>query len=224
LLLQCQRHCEKPSREGGGLSKERVQKLLADLNEDQAACSDKERVTWIDDYRQRVLDDIRRCGFTLSEIKEQEAWPTLGRYVNEKQPRGVTTSHQDFLKTFTHLEWRQYSALSHGTYEAFAGNFGAVPLGAYFLTDFLPHENRAIAEESYARFLSVHIGIASAVLLAAITEIQAHCRFDGARINERICEIWAKLLPHSFVKELHDGRYCKLMKERGITAIGATQA
>jgi hypothetical protein len=56
------------------------------------------------------------------------------------------------------------------------------------------------------------------VLLCLITELQAHCRFDGARINERICKVWEALLPLFEAKELYDGRYLKLMQEKGIAA------
>jgi len=47
-------------------------------------------------------------------------------------------------------------------------------------------------------------------------EVQAHCRFDGANINDRICNVWAALLPFPETKELYDGRYSTLMKDPGI--------
>src|SRR5258708_245801 len=87
---------------------------------------------------------LRASGFTLSEITDMKAkdlWPTFGVYINTKQA-GTFTETQLFLKTFAHLEWRQYSALSHGAYEAFIGTLGYIPVGAYYLNDFLEHEQR----------------------------------------------------------------------------------
>jgi hypothetical protein len=51
-----------------------------------------------------------------------------------------------------------------------------------------------------------------------LTEIQAHCRFDGANINERICKVWAALMAFQVTRELYDERYSALMKDRGLHA------
>jgi len=55
-------------------------------------------------------------------------------------------------------------------------------------------------------------------LISVVTELQAYFRFDdaGARINERIHEVWNALLPTFTIKELYDERYAKLMKDGGI--------
>jgi hypothetical protein len=143
-------------------------------------------------------------------------WQTLGQYVRRKGSGASLTDRQEFLKTFTHMEWRQYSALSHGAYEGFIGFVGPVPAGAYYITDFLPHEQRPKVDASYDVYLSLHIGRAAAVLLCLITELQAYCKFDGANINERICKLWETLMPLFDAKELYDGRYSQLMKMRGI--------
>jgi hypothetical protein len=166
----------------------------------------------------RALVDrlIRMSGFTLDDVMKQRPWPTLGAYILPKRPGAVLTEHQEFLRTFTYLGWRQYSALSHGAYEAFSGTLGHVPVGAYYVTDFLPHETRPKVEESYELFVSTHIGRAATVLLCLITELQAYCLFDEANINERICNVWEALLPLFEAKELYDGRYRKLMADKGI--------
>jgi len=158
-------------------------------------------------------------GFTIEEVtqlKKHEMWQTFGMYINTMQPGGTRTETQQFLKTFAHLEWRQYSALSHGAYEAFIGTLGEVPVGAYYMNDFLDHEIRDKLDDTYHLFLSTHIGRSATVLLCVLTEVQAHCGFDEHKINERICKIWAALMPFPETKELYDGRYSKLMKERGI--------
>ena len=66
--------------------------------------------------------------------------------------------------------------------------------------------------------ISLHIARVAAILLCMLTEVQAYCRFEGAQINHRLHKVWNVLLQVSEVKELHDGRYEELMKERGINA------
>jgi hypothetical protein len=50
--------------------------------------------------------------------------------------------------------------------------------------------------------------------------MQAYFRFDddGARINERIHEMWDALMPVLEVKELYDERYAQLMKDNRINS------
>jgi hypothetical protein len=163
---------------------------------------------------------IRMSNFTLDEVmqvKKRDLWPTFGKYIDRRQPGGVLTENQEFLKTFARLEWRQYSALSHGAFEAFIGTLlGDVPIGAYYVNDFLPWDRRDQVDESFFLFMSTHLGRAATVLLCLVTELQLHCRFDGANINERICGIWDALVPFPATKELYDKRHVKLMQEKGI--------
>lgn len=128
----------------------------------------------------------------------------------------MRSANQQFLKTFTYMEWRRYSGLSHGASEAFIGMLGMVPIGAYFMDDFVAREVRDKLDGTYDLFVSAHIGRSSSVLLCMLTEVQASCKFDGADINDRICKIWGALLPLPETKELYDGRYGELMRNRGI--------
>ena len=96
------------------------------------------------------------------------------------------------------------------------GFAGPLPVGAYYISDFLPHAERPKVDSSYDMFLSMHIGRAATVLLCMITELQAYFRFDGARINERISKLWETLIPLFEANELYEGRYSQLMKVRGI--------
>jgi hypothetical protein len=50
--------------------------------------------------------------------------------------------------------------------------------------------------------------------------MQAYFRFDddGARINERIHEMWDALMPVLEVKELYDERYAQWMKDNRINS------
>jgi hypothetical protein len=95
---------------------------------------------------------------------------------------------------------------------------GHESLGTYFVLDALSHGLRPRVEENYPKFVTRHIARAALILLCTVTEIQAHCRFDGANIDaRRICKLWEVLLPLSETKELYAGRYSDLMKEKGIT-------
>jgi hypothetical protein len=191
--------------------------MLKDLDEDDRRYGGQ--ANW-DSYvaERRDLTDklMRMSGFTAKQVKDQKPWPTLGKYLDQRGPGATVTAHQQFLRTFTYLGWRQYSALSHGAYEAFAGTLGNLPVGSYYINDFLPHDVRPKVENSYELFVSAHLGRAATVLLCMITELQAYCRFDGANINERIRKVWEPLLPLFEAKELYDGRYAKLMAEKGI--------
>jgi hypothetical protein len=208
---------QNPAEKGPAYRKSGLRRVLNDLNEDhQAHLGEPEWDAWFNERRPVVEQLIRNSGFTLDDVEKQPSWQTLGAYINTKQHGGVLSDHQAFLKTFTHLGWRQYSALSHGAYEAFAGTLGHVPIGAYYMSDFMPHDSRPKVDESYELFVSTHIGRAATVLLCIITELQAYCRFDGANINERIRKIWDALTPLFEAKELYDGRYSQLMLERRI--------
>ena len=142
-------------------------------------------------------------------------WPTMGKYLNSG-PGGTSTDHQKFLKTFTYMGWRQYSALAHGAYEAFIGVMGPVPLGAYFLKDHLSHELRSRVDESYEQLLSTHIARSAVVLVSTVTELQLRCRIPEHGINERISEVWKAILPLSEAHELYTERYARLMRDAGI--------
>lgn len=196
-------------------------KVLTDLDElQQRYAGQRKWSSYVAGRRKVVKFQLRQSGFTLAEIKamkKQDLWPTLGAYALQPRKGGTFTAHQQFLQKFTYADWRQYSALSHGAFEAFAGLLGDMPVGSYYAEKLLPHELRPKIEESYGSFLSMHMARAATVLLCLITELQAYCRFVGHKINERICKIWETLMPMFATKELHDGRYKKLMAERGIS-------
>jgi hypothetical protein len=208
---------EDPVGKGAAYRKSGIKRTLDDLEADrQAYAGQPEWDEWVNSRRGPVELLIRMSGFTLDDVMKQPMWPTLGTYLRLKS--GVTPSdNQQFLKTFTHLEWRQYSALSHGAYEAFIGTLGNVPVGSYYVQDFLPHDDRPKVDASYDLFLSTHLGRAATVLLCLLTEVQAYCRFDGAHINERICAVWQAMIPLFEAKEVYDGRYSKLMADKGIS-------
>src|SRR5262249_33190687 len=158
-----------------------LKRVLNDLEEEHNEhLGEPEWEAWYAE-RRRLIETylIRPSGFTLTEVENQSMWPTLGTYVRSRTTDESIANHQKFLRSFTHLAWRQYSALSHGAYEAFTGLLGPVPVGAYYMRDFLPHEDRPKVDQSYDLFVSTHIGRAAIVLLCIITELQAYCRFEG---------------------------------------------
>jgi hypothetical protein len=71
----------------------------------------------------------------------------------------------------------------------------------------MPPDDRPKIDETFQRILFIHIGRAAGVLLCIVTEVQAYFKFDdnGARINERIHEIWNALIPVPEIKELTTG-------------------
>lgn len=210
---------QDPIQKGPEYRKSGLRKMLDDLDDDERDYSgDPKWDAYVIERRKLVEFLIRTSGFTLDEVRQAAQWRTFGRYISERQPGGALTDHQKFLKRFAHMHWRQYSALSHGTYEAFAGFLGDVPVGAYYLKDFLSHEDRPKIDETYDIFLSTQLGRAATVLLCTITEIQAYCRFDGANINIRIWQIWQALVPLFYAKELYDSRYRELMADRGLVS------
>jgi hypothetical protein len=212
---------EDPAAKGPQYRKSGLHATLRDLDADQQMYGGQPQWDeYVAERRGPVEMLIRGSGFTVAEVKnmpKHEAWPTFGSYVGKMQQGGTLTENQQFLKTFAHLEWRQYSALSHGAYEAFIGTMGHFPIGVYYMNDYCPHEMRKNIEESYDLFLTLHLGRAATVLLCMVTELQAHCRFSGYNINERICNVWSALLPLFEAKELYDARYRAMMKENGIS-------
>lgn len=169
---------------------------------------------WIASSRAFLYEDMRRNGFTLLEVSNAPQWPTLGRYIKSPQPGGTFSAHQQVLKLLNYGPWREYSALAHGTFD------GLLETAMPYIVDILPHEDRPKLEEVHPIKLGTHISQAAGVLLSVVTELQAYFRFDddGARINERIHEVWSALLPTFTVKKLYDERYAQLMKDKGIIA------
>jgi hypothetical protein len=56
---------------------------------------------WIKKNREALELGIRACGLRVADVKDQKMrWPTLGKYIADRQPGGALTSHQSFLKSF----------------------------------------------------------------------------------------------------------------------------
>lgn len=204
---------ENPGVNGRLFRESGFQKTYESLNADQNRFGGrKEWDEWLTKARAELDLAIRTCGLTTASIMgSKKVWPTLGTYVGNKQPGGTMTPNQEFLQRFLLGDWRQYSAMAHGAFE------GLLPVAMYYVTDTLPHESRPFVEgDAHARFTSLHISHAALTLLCIVTELQGYFKFDGARINERIHQIWSALMPVFDAKELHKDRYERFMKDRGI--------
>jgi hypothetical protein len=186
-------------------------KLLEALDEDQKRYGGRpDWDQWIKRGRDFFDFEVRRHNLTMVEVLAQPPWPTLGQYIGRQHKGGTYTRHQDFLRSLVYGPWREYSAIAHG------GSDGLTPIAVYFVSDSLTHEQRDDFETHHPRLLFMHLTRAAAMLLCMVTEVQAHFRFDGATINERICEVWSVLKPAFEVQELYGQRYEKLMKNAGI--------
>lgn len=186
---------------------------LAAFDEDAARYAGEPKWDeWIARGRAFLREDMRNSGFRESEVVKASQWPTLGRYIKAPESGGTFTPHQQSLKLLTYGPWREYSALAHATFD------GLLETAATYIVDMLPHEERPQVDRIHPIRLSTHISQAAGVLISVITELQAYFHFGdaGARISERIHEVWNALLPTFTVKELYEQRYAKLMQENGI--------
>jgi hypothetical protein len=163
---------------------------------------------WLQKYRQSLLLALRGDGFSLNDVMTSKKWPLLGTYLRENK-NVPFSDHQNFLKTLTFGFWREYSDYSHGTFQ------GLIKLGVLYVPD-VPHEYRDKVDEKSLSIIFGHMARAAAILLCILTELQAFFRFDGARINERLHEVWNALLGAPEIKELYDQRYAELMMDRRI--------
>jgi hypothetical protein len=151
-------------------------------------------------------------GITLEEVNSADFWPTLSRYLKPVGKDAPLTPHQRFLKKLTFGFWQEYSGMAHATFN------GLMPIAMFYTPDKIPHEDRdRFYNVNVEQMIATHVARAAGVLLCTLTEVQAHFRFDGARINERLHEVWDALLGVPEIKELHDGRYSELMKQKHIT-------
>jgi hypothetical protein len=205
---------DNPAANGVLFRKSGFHRALAALDVDEERYGGQAKWdTWIKKNRDGLDFGMRECGLTMSEVKAQTtSWPTLGKYISDRQPGGGFTPHQTFLKTFLFGDWRQYSAIAHGAFE------GLIPVAMYYVADSMVHEDRDKLDAIFPTIFSMHIPRIAAILLCIVTELQAYFGFDdnGARINQRIHEMWNALMPVFDVKALYDERYAQLMKDKRI--------
>jgi hypothetical protein len=182
---------QNPREMGRAYRKSGFRKALQDIDDDEQQYGGKpDWDLYLQKRRELTNFFVRMSGIPEAEVTTATPWLTLGRYVNSSP----STPHKEFLKKFTLLEWRQYSALSHAAFEAYMGE---IPASTFFVEDAIPHDQRPKVDDMYMAFLTKHLGRAATVLLCLVTEIQAYFRFEGADIDSRITKIWAALMGNS---------------------------
>jgi hypothetical protein len=168
-----------------------------------------------DDYIARLRSGIQYGmgldGITPEEVNTATIWPTLSRYLKPDGKDVPLTPHQEFLRKLTFGFWQEYSGMAHATFN------GLMPIAMFYAPDKIQHEDRdRFYNVNVEQMIATHVVRAAGVLLCMLTEVQAHFRFDGARINERLHEVWDALLTMPEIKELYDGRYGELMQQKNI--------
>jgi hypothetical protein len=203
---------KSPGMKGFQFRESGYKKMLESLDADEQRYGGNPK--W-DDYIARKRELLRSCmlrdGVTENEVRAAKTWPTLGAYLRVKKSASPTP-HQQFLKKLTYGFWQEYSGMAHATFE------GLLPTALFYTSKDIPHEYRSMVDDTLETTISIHIPRLSAVLLCMLTEVQAYFRFDGARINQRLHEVWNVLLVAPEVKELYDERYAQLMKDKGINS------
>jgi hypothetical protein len=163
---------QNPGVNGAWFRKSGYQKILAALDEDEKRYGGQSRWdSWIAKSRDGLHHGMHIDGISMPDVLATKAWPTLGKYINDKQPGGTSTPHQDFLKTFAYGNWREYSAMAHGAFE------GLLLVAMHYTADSMLHDERHKIDEAHPKILSLHIARAAAILLCIITELQAHFRW-----------------------------------------------
>jgi hypothetical protein len=169
-----------------------------------------------DEYIARLRSGIQYGmgvdGITPEEVNAAIFWPTLSRYLKPDGKDVPLTPHQEFLKKLTFGFWQEYSGMAHATFN------GLLPIAMFYAPDSIQHEDRdRFYNVNVEQMIATHVVRAAGVLLCTLTEVQAHFRFADARINERLHEVWDALLTVPEIKELYEGRYVELMKQKNIT-------
>jgi hypothetical protein len=206
---------QNPAVKGAEFRSSGYKAKLEALNEDEIKYGGQpEWDEWIASRRDFLRKDMQNSGFKEAEVSLARQWPTLGRYIKSPQTGGKFSPHQQVLKLLTYGPWRGYSALAHGTFD------GLLDTAIIYISDMLPLEERPKLDEVHPIHLGTHISQAAGILISVVTELQAHFRFDdaGARINERIHEVWNALMPTFTVKKLYQERYAQLMRDKCINA------
>jgi hypothetical protein len=164
---------------------------------------------FIADSRSMLDFLIRTSGLTILQVQNAALWPTLSSYLkfNSKTP---PTSHQQFLRNLTYGFWQEYSAMAHATFQ------GLMTTAIFYMAEEVPYEQQQKFETMTQRVIYLSMSRVAAILLCTLTEVQAYFRFEGARINQRLHQVWKALIPVLEIKELYDKRYAKLMEDRGI--------
>jgi len=165
------------------------------------------RPDWVDAlmFQRRSYEaGLRITGVTNAELNDKKnQWPLLGTYLREKPD----TPHKQMLRKLTLGFWREYSSISHASFDGLTGIFP-------FVVGYdLPARHHDQLDEATERTLAMHVFRAGGLLMCLLTEIQHFCRFDGANIDQRLADTWASMLEIYEIRELYDLRYRSLIEQ-----------
>jgi hypothetical protein len=153
--------------------------------------------------RRQYEGRLRLHKFTDVDLNDKKnKWPLLGVYLDAKPD----TPHKQMLRKLTLGFWKEYSSISHSSYD------GIMSIFHFIATERAEHEMRPIIREAAERHITVHVGRAAGLLLCLATEVQHFCKFDGANIDQRISDMWAAIWPVVEVRDLFDYRYKALLR------------
>ena len=150
-----------------------------------------------------TLEDMMRVD-AISDAdlaNPKNKWPLLGTYL-----KGRDTPHKQMLRKLTLGFWREYSSISHASFDGLLSIFPFIASG-------IPHEMRGEVEDAAERDIAMHFGRTAGLLLCLLTEIQHFYKFDGAEIDKRLGQLWAAMIPMVEIRELYDYRFKGLLRE-----------
>jgi hypothetical protein len=152
--------------------------------------------------RQSLIIGMLEDDITDADLdNKKNKWPLLADYL-AKEP---DTPHKQILRKMTLGFWKEYSSISHASYDGLTNIF------PFIARDKVVHEKRVALDEAAERHIATHIGRAAGVLLCLLTEIQCFYHFEGANIVPRLDELWSAMLLLREVRELYEFRYKNLL-------------
>jgi hypothetical protein len=159
-------------------------------------------------HRRTVIAECMRVEqIAVTDLENKgNRWPLLGEYLRVTRT-DPDTPHKQLLRHLTLGFWKEYSAISHASFDALAD------LYPFIATDSLAHEMREQVQATALRHITMHIGRAGGLLLCLLTELQHFYKFDDFDIDKRLRQVWTAMIPLYEVRELYDFRYNSLLRE-----------
>lgn len=132
-------------------------------------------------------------------------WPLLGEYLRVSKA-SPDTAHKQLLRHLTLGFWKEYSSISHASFDGLTDIFPFIALNR------VPIENRDLVRSAALRHITMHIGRAAGLLLCLLTELQHFFKFNDFDIDNRLRQVWTALVPLYEVRELYDFKYSAILR------------
>jgi hypothetical protein len=154
--------------------------------------------------RKAIAEGMRAEQISNADLGDKSnRWPLLGEYLRVDPD----TAHKQLLRHLTLGFWKEYSAISHASFDALAD------LYPFIATDRLAHEKREQVQTAALLHITMHIGRVGGLLLCLLTELQHFFKFNDFDIDKRLRQVWTAMIPLYEVRELYDFRYNGLLRE-----------